>query len=219
MDKLWKTYKHFMIVPLYFLFYMLVFRYVENRTGVSIHIIRSSLDAYIPFCEYFIIPYFLWFLYVAGAVVYFGLVRKNLSEYYRLIFTLAVGMTLFLVISVIYPNGHVLRPYHFERQNIFVDMVKFLYSIDTSTNVLPSIHVFNSVAVAVAVSDSGAFRDHPKIVRASNVLAILIVCSTVFLKQHTIVDVISALALNALCYRIFYHPRYAYGRKTVAQIR
>lgn len=212
-----KKYRHFLIVPLYFVFYMLVFGYVEGRSGVQVHILHTRLDAYIPFCEYFIIPYFLWFLYVAGAVVYFGLIRKNLPEYYRLIASLGIGMTLFLVISLVYPNGHTLRPYHFEHENIFVDMVRYLYSIDTPTNVLPSIHVFNSVAVAIAVADSEAFQKRLWVVRASNVLAILIVCATVFLKQHTVIDVITALILNAACYRLIYRPRYVFGRKPVPE--
>lgn len=212
-----KKYKHFLIVPVYFVFYMLVFGYVEGRSGMQIHILRTRLDAYIPFCEYFIIPYFLWFAYVAVAVVYFGLIRRNLAEYYRLIASLGIGMTLFLVISLVYPNGHTLRPYHFEHENIFVDMVRFLYSIDTPTNVLPSIHVFNSVAVAVAVADSEAFRNRIWVVRCSNVLAILIVCATVFLKQHTVIDVVTALALNVTCYRLIYRPRYVFGRKPVPE--
>jgi len=215
--KFMKKYRHFMIVPVYFLFYMLVFGYVEGRSGIQVHILHTRLDAYIPFCEYFIIPYFLWFLYVAGAVVYFGLIRRDLPEYYRLIASLGIGMTLFLVISLVYPNGHTLRPYHFEHENIFVDMVRFLYSIDTPTNVLPSIHVFNSVAVAIAVADSGAFQNRLRIVKASNVLAILIVCATVFLKQHTVIDVITALLLNVACYRLIYRPRYVFGRKPVPE--
>lgn len=210
-----REYRHFLIVPLYFMFYLLVFRYVEGRTGIPVHIIHTKLDKYIPFCEYFVIPYFLWFLYVAGAVVYFGLIRKNLAEYYRLIVTLGIGMTLFLAISLVFPNGHNLRPWHFEHENIFVDMVRYLYKIDTPTNVLPSIHVSNSVAVAVAVADSEAFRERGRIVFASNVLTILIVCATVFLKQHTILDVITALFLNMACYRLIYRPRYVFGRKPV----
>lgn len=212
-----KKYRHFLIVPIYFVLYMLVFKYVEGRSGIQIHIIHSALDTYIPFCEYFIIPYFLWFLYIAAAVVYFGLVRKNLQEYYRLIVTLGIGMTLFLVISLVYPNGHTLRPYHFEHENIFVDMVRFLYRIDTPTNVLPSIHVFNSVAVAIAVADCEAFRNRIWVVCGSNVLAILIVCATVFLKQHTVIDVITALILNLACYRLVYRPRYVFGRKPVPE--
>lgn len=212
-------YKHFWIVPIYFVFYITLFAYVENRSGLQVHILYSQLDKYIPFCEYFIIPYALWFLYIAAAVIYFGLFHKNLSDYYRLIINLGVGMTIFLIVSLVFPNGHNLRPFVFQRDNIFVDMVRYLYRIDTSTNILPSIHVFNSVAVAVAISGSEELKKHTWIVRSSNVLAILIICSTVFLKQHTIIDVVTALILNVVSCRITYRPGYVPSRKPVPEIR
>ena len=126
-------------------------------------------------------------------------------------------MTLFLVVSTFYPNGHLLRPVEFERDNIFIRMVCFLYWADTSTNILPSIHVFNSIAVAVAAADSEALKKHTWVVRGSNVLALLIVCATVFLKQHTVLDVISAVCLNLLCVRFIYRPGYAIGRRSVTE--
>ena len=35
------------------------------------HVIHCSLDDIIPFCEYFIIPYILWFLYIAAGLIFF----------------------------------------------------------------------------------------------------------------------------------------------------
>lgn len=62
-------------VALYTVFYLLCFSYLENR-HVRYHIIDSSLDDKIPFCEYFIIPYLLWFLYIAVTVGYFLFFRE-----------------------------------------------------------------------------------------------------------------------------------------------
>ena len=215
--KVIRKYGHFIIVPIYLVFYLLVFQHVESRSGAQVHILHTRLDDMIPFCEYFIIPSVLWFGYVAAAVIYFGLIGKSRQEYFRLIASLGIGMTLFLAISLVWPNGHALRPYHFEHENIFVDMVRALYRIDTPTNIFPSIHVFNSIAVAVAAADSEALKKHTWVVRGSNVLALLIVCATVFLKQHTVLDVISAVCLNLLCVRFIYRPGYAIGRRSVTE--
>ena len=76
-----------------------------------------AIDDKIPFIEYFIVPYFLWFAYVAVAVLYF--LFKNKGEYYRLCAFLFTGMTIFLIISTVYPNGHYLRPATFAHDNIF----------------------------------------------------------------------------------------------------
>ena len=41
-----------------------------------------------------------------------------------------------------FPNGHDLRIDPGIRDNIFVNLVNFIYNNDTPTNVCPSIHVF-----------------------------------------------------------------------------
>lgn len=51
-------------------------------------------------------------------------------------------MTVFLLVSFLYPNGHELRP-ALELENVFQKAVWLLYQADTPTNILPSVHVFN----------------------------------------------------------------------------
>lgn len=160
------------------------------------------MDDKIPFVEIFVIPYFLWFLYVAGAVIYFLL--KNKDEYYRLCIFLFVGMTVFLIVSTVYPNGHYLRPGSFERDNIFTAMVAHLYQMDTPTNLFPSIHVYNSIGVNIAVWHCENFRKKKGIRLGSALLMISIILSTMFLKQHSVFDVITGIAFAACMYTLVY---------------
>lgn len=202
--KLLKKYQHVWIVPVYGIFYLWAFQYLEQR-NVKAHIIHLKLDDMIPFCEYFIIPYLMWFLYIALTVGYFAFINKNKQEYYQLIFTLGLGMTLFLVVSYFYPNGQDLRP-HLTGDGFFISLVRHLYQIDTPTNILPSIHVFNSVACCIAICRHNSFK-HPRTVKiVTFVLSVLIILATVFLKQHTLIDVFSAFALNIVAYQMFYKP-------------
>ena len=90
---------------------MLAFRYVEQRK-VPVTIIHMKIDDYIPFCEYFVIPYFLWFAYIAVTVFYFSFINKNKKEYWQLILTLGIGMTLFILISLVFPSCHTYRGRH-----------------------------------------------------------------------------------------------------------
>mgnify|MGYP001056264982 CR=1 FL=1 len=78
--KLLKKYQHVWIVPVYGIFYLWAFQYLEQR-NVKAHIIHLKLDDMIPFCEYFIIPYLMWFLYIALTVGYFAFINKNKQEY------------------------------------------------------------------------------------------------------------------------------------------
>lgn len=197
-------YRRLIPVVLYSIIYMLCFTYLEHLP-VKYHIINSSLDSMIPFCEYFIVPYFLWFIYIAGAVLFFMFFNENEYEYRTLIINLGIGMTLFLLVSYIYPNGLSLRPQDFPRDNIFTDMVRILYRIDTPTNVLPSIHVYNSVAVCCSIGSCRKLQKHRFCRGFFFVLTFLIVLSTMFLKQHSILDVTLGITLSLTTYTILNH--------------
>lgn len=182
--------------------YLLAFFWIEQR-NVHIHLIRMEIDRKIPFCEYFIIPYVLWFFFVAFTVLYFGLYSEDDREYGKLATTLVIGMVVFVLVSYIYPNGHNLRP-KLNGDSIFIQMVQILYKVDTSTNILPSLHVFNSIACGIALLKNRKVKQH-KVVRAAIVvLVISIVLSTVFLKQHSMLDVLVALMMNLVCYGVIY---------------
>ena len=145
-----KKYRHAWLILTYFPIYFLWFVLLEQHVTENYFIIRSPLDAYIPFLEIFIVPYLLWFPFIAVSILYF--IFRDKTEYYRLCGVLITGMTVFLLVSTIFPNGVALRPVLADlgRNNIFLDLVASLHRADTSTNVCPSIHVYNSLAVCVA---------------------------------------------------------------------
>ena len=188
----------------YMPFYLICFMILENTQNRPYHIISFPLDRAIPFCEYFVIPYFLWFIYIA--VVFIWLFFKDRRNYYRYIIFLYTGMTIFLIASAIYPNGHLLRPTEFERNNIFVKMVCSLYQIDTSTNILPSIHVFNSIATHIAIINSPGLIRNKWTVHGSRFLCMSIILSTLFLKQHSCIDVAFGIVLSIILHNLIYEP-------------
>lgn len=194
-------YRHAWVL-LYGFIYMPWFCYLEHRQAAHYFIIHSPLDDYIPFVEYFIVPYLLWFLFIFITAAYFFFTDRN--GFYHLSAFLCTGMTIFLIICTIFPNGLHLRPTVFARDNVFVDIVKFVYQTDTPTNVLPSIHVFNSIGAMIAISHSPALKKYRWIQYFSYLLGILIILSTVFLKQHSITDVIAAFAMACMVYPFVY---------------
>lgn len=199
-----KKYKHGLLIGGYFLVYTTLFGYLETRPIHIYHVVHTIFDDMIPFCEYFIVPYLLWFPYMFLAILYFIFVNKNKREYYQLSFNLMMGMTIFLIVSYIYPNIQHLRPFTFEHQNIFTRAVGMLYKIDTPTNILPSIHVFNSLAIHLAISQCEALKKHRGIKIGSAVLTVLIILSTMFLKQHSVIDVCSGITLALFGHLLFY---------------
>lgn len=171
----------------------------------GIHIMTLPIDYQIPFCEIFVVPYLLWFAYIAVTVVYF--LKHEEEDFDALAQFLVFGMTMFLLISAVYPNGLNLRPTSFERDNIFTDLVKMVYASDTPTNVLPSIHVYNSMAAFLAIKRSKLAKHNPKWAWASGILTFLIILSTMFLKQHSVFDVFCAMVLTAFADHMYYGVR------------
>ena len=95
-----------------------------------------------------------------------------------------------------------LRPAEFERDNVFTKAVSVLYSIDTNTNVFPSIHCYNSIMMMASLLKSDKVRSHKLLSIFIVVLSVAICASTVMLKQHGILDVFGAIGLSISVYYI-----------------
>ena len=199
-----RKYKHALLPILFFPFYITVFAYLESTVTDNFYLIHTRLDDYIPFIEWFVIPYYLWFPYIAVTVFTFIFLDKQ--DFYKLCITLGVGMAIFLLVSFIYPNGHDLRPVSFERDNFYHTLLKQMYKIDTPTNLFPSIHCYNSIMAHIAIAQNETLKKHKAVWVSSLILCVLIVMSTVFIKQHSIFDVYTAVGLAVFMYTIIYRP-------------
>ena len=202
MKELCRKYRHALPLILYGIVYLAWFSHLEKTVTRGYTIIHVALDDYIPFCEVFVIPYFLWFGYVSAVVMYFFF--KDKEDYYKTCMFLFTGMTIFLLISTIFPNGQHLRPRVMPRDNIFTTMVAWLYRTDTPTNLWPSIHVYNSLGAHFAICRSKRFANNRKVKAGSLVLCVSIILSTMFIKQHSVWDVATAFAMAGVMYMVVY---------------
>lgn len=199
-------YRHAFLMVGYMPIYLILFFLVEHQNTDNVTIIECAADRKIPFCEWFIFPYFLWFPFIAFGVIYF--IFANKEEYYRLSASLITGMTVFLIVSFVFPNGLAIRPNLSElgRDNLAIRMLSALHSADTSTNVIPSIHVYNSLAMCFALLGAKGLKGKYPAKVLISILTLAICASTVFLKQHSLWDVLTALllflAVTPICYLI-----------------
>lgn len=205
---LWSKYKHFSLLSLYGLC-QIWFVYCEKTLRPK-YFMYSIIDSHIPFIKEFIVPYLFWFAYMAIGFLYLGLVSKK--DYYRLCWFIFGGMCVCYTLYMIFPNAQNLRPTITEN-DIFSRTIQHIYSTDTNTNVAPSIHVLNSIAVHIALINCEKFRQKKKIWRlASFICMLLISLSTVFIKQHSIKDGMWSMALALVLYGVIYHaPRILAG--------
>ncbi len=200
--KIYTKYHHVLPVIVYFTVYMTWFNYIEKTKAAQYTVIHMNIDDKIPFCEFFIVPYLLWFIYVVAVVGYLMLTDKD--DFYRNYMFLTTGMTVFLLISTLFPNVQHLRPYVMPRDNVFSHMVQGLYATDTPTNLWPSIHVYNSIGAYFGVAHNKKLGNNRYIKRGCFILSVSIILSTVFLKQHSMFDVMTAFIMAAVVYVFVY---------------
>ncbi len=175
----------------------LAFLLLERVFITDYHAVECAMDYRIPFCEFFIIPYYFWFVFLIGIQAYaFFFDIPAFKKYMK--YTI-ITYTITILIYIVYPTSQELRPTEFARDNIFTDIVGFLYGFDTNTNVCPSLHVIGSMAVYFTARQSKMFSDFKWRV-AFCVSAVLISVSTVFLKQHSVLDIVFALVVCAAAY-------------------
>ena len=194
-------YRHAWLLSYAFI-YLPWFMYLERTVTRDYHIMHASLDDLIPFNEYFIIPYLLWFLYVAGTLVFF--LFRSKEDYYKMCTFLFSGMTLSLIICTFFHNGTDFRPVIDPNKNIFSAAVAALCKTDTCTNVFPSIHVYNAVGTHIAISRSQILAKYRFLRLGSLLLTISICLATMFLKQHSIIDVCGAFLMAYAIHYLVY---------------
>ena len=133
------------------------------------------------------------------------------DDYYKTCAFLFTGMTVFLIISTLFPNGHDLRLVQMPRDNVFTRMVERLWATDTPTNLWPSIHVYNSLGAHFAIMKSHRLENKKGIRIGSLVLCISIILSTMLIKQHSVFDVITGIIMALVMYLLVYHYDVLFG--------
>lgn len=164
------------------------------------HVIHCALDDRIPFREIFLIPYVFWYFLVAGSEVYFAL--YHIESFRKLNTYIIITQVIAMAVYILFPNRQDLRPVVFPRDNLLTRGVGLLYAVDTNTGVCPSLHVAYSLALVsvwTKYRETGAFRKGFVVV-----WAVLICLSTLYIKQHSVVDVLAAAAVCLVAEAITY---------------
>jgi len=187
--------------PVYLLRYPLV---EWLNPAETYHLIHCPLDDMIPFQEWFIIPYMLWMVCMVAYCMYTLFYDVDVFRRYSrfLVITISISSVMFLI----YPSCQNLRPETFPRENVLTDCVKLLYRVDTNTNVFPSEHAIGSAAVWIAAMHTKSLRT-PLRVTLITVLTTLTCFSTVFLKQHSLLDIIAAMPICLLAYWLCFRSK------------
>ncbi|WP_226673573.1 phosphatase PAP2 family protein [Rossellomorea aquimaris] len=173
-------------------------------------ILSTQLDEWIPFVPVFIVPYILWYAFILGYLFYFW--YKDVPTFLKTLGIIVIGEVVCFVIYF-YFQTTVPRP-ELTGSGTFVDLVGMIYSHDQPYNAFPSIHVLTTFAIILGnfnIKDKHLF--HSAFVP---IMGSLIIVSTLFVKQHFVLDMVSSIFLTTFIYGIMFEL-YGVGAKKSEQ--
>lgn len=172
-------------------FYIFIAEWTRGRT---LHVPASGFDRIVPLQPTWVLVYgslYLWLIVVPVFVVrQEDLIRRTVRAYLMVWITAYVC---FLAYPTVAP-----RLAELPGQGFAVRGLRFLYHADPPYNCFPSLHVAHSLVSALA-----CFRVNRRLGIVAVICAALVGVSTLFTKQHYILDVIAGAFLAVVAYVVF----------------
>ncbi len=154
-------------------------------------LMHCPLDGLIPFLPVFIIPYVLWYLYVPTALLLNCF--SDPAYFKRQCVCFFGGAGVCLLVIMLFPTAVDFRP-EINGGGIFSRMCGIIFSMDDAVCVFPSLHCYEALCAHLTAFASPGMRGKRRLRAASAVLVVLICLSTVFIKQHSVIDLAAGCA-------------------------
>ena len=164
----------------------------HTQTVETSHIIYTPLDDKIPYIKYFVYIYVSWFLFIFACLLY--TLIKSRKDFLRATTSALMGMYPTLLFCTLFPSWHLLRPAD-TGGGLSGFIVSIIYASDNPAVIYPSMHVLVSLLLAIRMTFAESMKNKPFWKAAIIIHAVLICLSTVFIKQHSVADVLLALVL------------------------
>ncbi|MFF2886402.1 phosphatase PAP2 family protein [Paenibacillus sp. NPDC057967] len=161
-----------------------------NQEPVQVWMLYTDLDDLIPFMKIFIIPYAIWmpFLYLTFIFFFF----KDRPTYYRTLLAYVISVLICYAIYTIFQTT--VPRAELDGNDLLSWLVQFVYTNDAPFNCFPSIHCLSSYLLFRAATQSKEIGRGTKI--GIGIITWSIILSTVFVKQHVVMDVFAGIMLG-----------------------
>ncbi|WNB91342.1 phosphatase PAP2 family protein [Bacillus sp. NEB1478] len=159
----------------------------------------TAVDHKIPFIEIFVVPYLLWYAFIFLMFVYLCVFDRAI--YYKTLLSFCIGMLTCYAVYFFFQTT-VPRP-DLNGDGIITGMVKYVYGADQPFNCFPSIHVLTSYLMILAIRHSKTWTIKKDFFVST--ISFSIILSTLFLKQHVVLDAVAGILLGSLLFKLFYY--------------
>lgn len=182
------------------LFQSILYALSESISGNNAILIGGCIDNVIPFKIIAIIPYCIWFFLIFIIPYYYYKKDKDLISKYILSYVL---ITLIANIIFILCPTTVNRPI-VTGNDILSSMAKIVFYVDSNpVNCFPSLHCAISFLWIIYTLQMKNTNKYLKI--TISIISILIILSTLFIKQHVFIDMIGGICITSIVVIIVNH--------------
>ena len=159
------------------------------------NLVNIPLDDKIPFIKEFIYIYMIWYPFLIFN--YYIIYKTNKEKYIKLVLATITSLIMLYIFFILYPSK-VIRPDINSYNDLTTFILYIVYKVDSPTNCFPSGHCLLCFTLIYSLLDNQTISNKLKI--PALIINILIIMSTLFVKQHVILDVISAFVLATINY-------------------
>jgi membrane-associated phospholipid phosphatase len=178
------------------LFPLNIFYITLNNSKRGSRSLILGIDSLIPFIEIFIIPYLAWYAFIFLTMAF--LCFKDRKTYFITLISYGFGL-IASNITFFFFQTTVPRP-ELIGNGLFTRMVQMVYGADQPYNCFPSIHVLTSYLMVKAIMCSSVKnKTNTSVILMS---AIMIIVSTLFVKQHVVLDVAAGILYGEVLFRL-----------------
>jgi membrane-associated phospholipid phosphatase len=175
------------LIPLYIFI-------AEAVRGRTLHVPELPLDRLVPLQPAWALVYGALYLFVILLPVFLVCREEHIR---RTVFAYLMVWITSYVCFLVYPTMAP-RPAEVAGDGFIVWGLRFLYKADPPFNCFPSLHVAHSFVSALT-----CYRVHRGVGLAAGISASLIAVSTLFTKQHYVLDVIAGTLLALVAHLVF----------------
>jgi len=191
----WKHLLGILSIPIQGLIYM----GIASNIGPNIIFNYYWIDTQIPFVKWFIFPYISWMPVLYLSFLYLAI--KHRSLYWRTLLIYNISVMACNVIFWLFPT-YVPRP-DVVGTDLASMLVNFIYQSDAPLNCFPSIHCLTSYLLFITLKRGLVTKRSVKVFMYT--LLWLIIISTVFTKQHALIDVFGGILFAELTYQLVHY--------------
>lgn len=177
----------------------LIYLWIGRTTGPDVIYNYYWIDTKIPFLTWFAYPYVVWMPVLYLGFIYLAI--KDRPLYWKTFLTYNISVMICNLIFILFPT-YVPRPAA-EGSGLANALIHFIYSNDEPLNCFPSIHCLTSYLLFITINRHRLLNKLHRF--AWSTLLWLIIASTVFIKQHSIVDVAGGIIVAEATYQLVHY--------------